>query len=222
MADPAGRPSRYRPQRLGVPAVRHGGVRRAAVQTLDVADADRAALLGLSWGGIVALRVALTAPHRVSALVLSNTTARSVEFRERLAVRLNTLLIRSGIVPGGLGRPVVSGMLSEHSRNENPEFTTRLAQVVDALDKAGLARNVRSVLADRSSVVDALGRITAPALVIGGAEDRALPPTPHSTELADRIAGAQLEVVPRVAHLAPREAPTEVAALIRKFLGPLG
>ncbi|MHA5053914.1 alpha/beta fold hydrolase [Streptomyces sp. SD15] len=194
----------------------------AAIQTLDAAAVDRAAFLGLSWGGIVALRVAITAPDRVTALVLSNTTARSVVLRERLAVRLNALLIRSGIAPGGLGRLVVSGMLSEHSRKRNPEFTTHLAQAVDALDKAGLARAVRSVLAGRSSVVDALGRITAPTLVIGGAEDRALPPEPHSGELAERIAGAQLEVLPRVAHLAPREAPTEVAVLIRKFLAPLG
>jgi pimeloyl-ACP methyl ester carboxylesterase len=47
---------------------------QAAIHTLDIAEAARAALLGLSLGGFVALRVALTAPQRVVALVLQGTS----------------------------------------------------------------------------------------------------------------------------------------------------
>ena len=39
----------------------------AAVQCLDTAGVQSAAMLGLSWGGFVALRVALAAPQRVRA-----------------------------------------------------------------------------------------------------------------------------------------------------------
>ena len=53
---------------------------RAAVDVLDAAAVDRAAVLGLSWGGFVGLRVALAAPQRVTALVLSNTSARRMSF----------------------------------------------------------------------------------------------------------------------------------------------
>jgi 3-oxoadipate enol-lactonase len=60
----------------------------AALQTLDAADAQRAALLGLSWGGFVALRVALAAPKRVTGLVLSNTSARRMSFIRRQRDRL--------------------------------------------------------------------------------------------------------------------------------------
>jgi 3-oxoadipate enol-lactonase len=193
----------------------------AALRVLDDAAVDRAVFFGLSWGGFVALRVALAAPRRVTALVLSNTSARGVGLRERLRVRMLSLLIRVG-VPGGLGRLVVAGMLSDHSRRHDTGFAPKLAATANSLDSAGLARAARSVLGDRTDVVDALHRITVPTLVIVGAEDKALPRAPHSDDLAERIVGARLEVLPRVAHLAPCEEPTKVANLIKEFLAPLG
>ena len=193
----------------------------AALRVLDDAGVDRAVFFGLSWGGFVALRAALAAPHRVRALVLSNTTARGVGFRARLQVRMISLLIRVG-VPGGLGRLVVAGMLSDHFRRHDTGFAPRFAATVNNLDTGGLALAVRSVLGDRTDVVDALHRITAPTLVIAGAEDKALPRAPHSDDLAERIVDARLEVLPRVAHLSPREEPAKVANLIKEFLAPLG
>jgi len=192
---------------------------QAAIHTLDIAEAARAALLGLSWGGFVALRVALTAPQRVVALVLSNTSARRMSFTRRQRDRLVSMLIGLG-VPGGFGRLAVPGLLGEHSRRQDPGLATHLAESINHLDTTGLARALRSCLAERTSVVEALDQITAPTLVIAGAEDTALPLT-HSAELAERIAGARLEVLPRVGHLAPREAPGAVAELLRQFLAPL-
>ncbi|MET7897304.1 alpha/beta fold hydrolase [Streptomyces mirabilis] len=193
----------------------------AALQVLDDAAVDQAALVGLSWGGFVALRVALIAPQRVTALVLSNTSARGVGLSERLRVRMTALLIRTG-VPGGMGRLVAGGMLSDYTRRHNSVFVSKFVERVNHLDTAGLARAARSVLGDRSDVVDVLHRITVPTLVIAGAEDKALPQAPHSDDLAHRIVGARLVVLPRVAHLSPCEEPTKVAALIREFLAPLG
>ena len=191
----------------------------AAVAVLDAAGVDRAALLGLSWGGFVALRVALATPQRVTALVLSNTSARRMSSRERRRDRLLSTIVRLGI-PGGPGRLVVAGMLSEDSRRRDPAFAAQLAHGVNQLDKPGLARAMRSVLAERTSVADELDRIAAPALVIAGAEDPAFPPV-HAQELADRIPGARLETLPRVGHLAPREAPVAVTNLLKSFLASL-
>ena len=188
----------------------------AALHTLDAADAERAALLGLSWGGFVALRVALAAPERVTALVLSNTSARRMSFARRQRDRLVSMLIDLGI-PGGMGRLIVPGALGERFRRQDPGFAAHLAESINDLDTTGLARAVRSCLAERTSVVEALDQITAPTLVIAGAEDKALP-LPHSVELAERIPGARLEVLPHVGHLAPREAPDAVAALLQEFL----
>ncbi len=192
----------------------------ATLQILDAASVGRAAILGLSWGGFVALWLVLAAPQRVSALVLSNTSARRSTFVERQRGRLFAGLVRIGI-PGGRGRLVVAAMASDHTRRHNTAFVTRFSAGANKLDKAGLIRAMRSVDVNSKSVVDALDRITAPTLVIAGAEDHVFPHA-HSQELVDRIPGAQLEVLPNVAHLAPAEAPTAVAALLKGFLEPEG
>src|SRR5439155_27361621 len=77
-----------------------------AIAVLDAAAVDQAALLGLSWGGFVALRVALTAPQRVTALVLANTSARRGSYLQRQQSRLLSSIVRVG-VPGGPGRLVL-------------------------------------------------------------------------------------------------------------------
>lgn len=192
---------------------------RAAIEILDASHVDRAAILGLSWGGFVGLRVALADPERVSGLVLSNTSARRAPLRLRGRDLVFSWLLQIGL-PGGPGKLIASGMLSAQSRRDNPELVADVAGTADGLDPKGLAVAVRSVLVSRTSVVDKLSALTVPTLVIGGAEDKALP-SPHFTELADRIPGARLEVIPGAAHLAPSEAPEVVAKLLRDFLPTL-
>ncbi|WP_431965865.1 alpha/beta fold hydrolase [Nocardia sp. bgisy134] len=188
----------------------------AAVQALDAAGVDRAAILGLSWGGFVGLRVALAAPERVVALVLSNSSARRMSPLERQRDRVLSLLVRIGI-PSRPGKSVVAQLLGEYTRRHDPQFAAELADSIDRLDNVGLSRAMRSVLAERTSVVDALARITAPTLVIDGADDPAFT-RGHSAELAKRIPGAQLEILPRTGHLAPRESALAVSKLIEQFL----
>ena len=53
----------------------HSGV----LDTMDALDIDRAALVGNSFGGAVALRVAVVAPERVAAMALVSTPAPGVE-----------------------------------------------------------------------------------------------------------------------------------------------
>jgi 3-oxoadipate enol-lactonase len=193
---------------------------QAALQVLDATSVDDAAILGLSWGGFVGLRVAIAQPRRVTGLVLSNTSARRASWALRMRDRTFSGMIRVG-VPGGPGRLVAAGMLSKHSRRTDTELVGDLVRTVDGLDGRGLAIAAHSVLVDRTNIAADLELITVPTLVIGGAEDTALP-APHYRELADAIPGARLEILPRVGHLAPREAPDKVSHLMREFLPSLG
>jgi 3-oxoadipate enol-lactonase len=188
----------------------------AAVEILDAAAVARAAFLGVSWGGFVALRVALNAPHRCTALVLSNTSADRMGPIQRRRDTALAALIRLG-VPGGLGRVVVPTLLSAKTRSRDPQFASRLADEIDHLDRAALSRAVRSAVVERTSVAHQIGHISIPTLIIAGAEDHALP-LAHSQRLAREIPGATLHVIPDIAHLAPREAPEAVAALLNDFL----
>ena len=192
----------------------------AAVEILDAAAVEKAVIVGLSWGGYVGMRVALAAPDRVWGLVLSNTGARSVPFALRQRNRLLASLIQAHAIPGGPSRLIMPGLISKHTRRQDPSFAADLAATIDGLDPTGLARAVRSVLVEPTSIVNRLRHISTPVLVITGAEDRGLPPS-YSTELANRIPGARLHVLPDVGHLSPREAPREVAVLIDNFLASL-
>jgi pimeloyl-ACP methyl ester carboxylesterase len=58
-----------------------------------------------------------------------------------------------------------------------------------------------------------LGSITAPTLVIAGAQDPATPPW-HGAAIASAIPGARLRVVRRAAHLANVSNAAEVTALL--------
>ena len=64
---------------------------------------------------------------------------------------------------------------------------------------------------------DRLPAITAPTLVIAGADDLATPVEPHARTIAAGILGARLEVVPG-AHLANIESAEAVTALLTEHL----
>src|SRR5258708_24231354 len=162
----------------------------AAVEILDAAAVARAAFLGVSWGGFVALRVALNAPHRCTALVLSNTSADRTGPIQRQRDKALAALIRLG-VPGGLGRVVVPTLLSAKTRSRDPQFASRLADEIDHLDRAALSRAVWSAVVERTSVAHQIGHISIPTLIIAGAEDHALP-LAHSQRLAPQSPAATL------------------------------
>jgi pimeloyl-ACP methyl ester carboxylesterase len=66
-------------------------------------------------------------------------------------------------------------------------------------------------------LVPTLPRVTAPTLVITGADDPATPPV-HAATIADQIPGARVAVVPDAAHLANVEQPDRVTDLILEHL----
>jgi 3-oxoadipate enol-lactonase len=64
---------------------------------------------------------------------------------------------------------------------------------------------------------DDLARIRAPTLVIGGAQDEAIP-TEHQRALAPAVPGARLEILDPGAHVVSAERAGDVSALILHHL----
>jgi proline iminopeptidase len=67
------------------------------------------------------------------------------------------------------------------------------------------------------SVMDRLGEIKQPVLVLAGRHDFLFPPECQAI-LADRLPNAQLELIERAGHNAPSERPAVVIKAIRRFL----
>ena len=177
---------------------------------LDRLGVRRAHVAGLSLGGMMALRLAAREPARVDRLVALATSAKPDPqgFLDRAAAARS-----GGTAP--LAPTVVSRWLTPAYAAEHPDLVARLeAMIVAAADEGyALCCEVVAAVALRED----LGRITAPTLVVSGAEDPALPP-PHQQAIAEGIAGASLVSVSPGAHLPNLEQPLEVTgALLGHF-----
>lgn len=67
------------------------------------------------------------------------------------------------------------------------------------------------------TVMDRLGEIQVPTLVLAGRDDFQFPPE-HQAELAAGIPNAQLEIIERAGHNAPTERPDQIIQAVRELL----
>lgn len=189
----------------------------AALELLDALAIERAALLGLSWGGMTFMRLALAAPERVRALALLDTSADPEQRLKRIRYRVMAAIYRRFGLVRPLERPVLQAMLGATTLRERPELGRELLERLRGWDRAGVARAVDAVVIRRASIAARLASIRAPTLVLVGEEDRAT-----GVRAAERIArgipGARLVRVPRAGHLSTLEAPGEVTRHLREFL----
>ena len=162
---------------------------------------------GDSLGGAVGLQALLDAPDRIVAAVLLCTGAKigtAEGWRERAArVRASGTTV---VVNQSVERWFAAGFLERE-----PQVGGRLLESLRAADAEAYALACEA-LAD-FDVRSRLGEITVPVLAVAGAEDISTPPD-LLREIADGVQRGALQILDGVAHLAPAEAPQEVAKLI--------
>lgn len=179
---------------------------------------DKAIVVGLSWGGMVAMRFALQHPTRVSALALFDTNAEVEPLKKRIRYRaLLALHKRVGIPYSLFEREVAPLMFGETTLRTKPDLVERSYRHAmgferDALAKAGLA-----VMIHRKSILEKISAIRVPTLVMVGREDIATP-LEKAENIARSIPGAELVVVDGAGHMSALEAPAAVNAHLVPFV----
>lgn len=181
----------------------------AAVRAIaDEVSPDRPFhVAGDSLGGAVTLQLALDAPERVASVTALCTGARigtTESWRERAAT----------VRASGTGAVVTASA----ARWFGPGFIEREPAVAAALLDGLAATDAESYAGACEAlatfdVVDRLPQITAPVLAIAGSADAPTPPESLRT-IAEQVTDGHLVVLDGVGHLAPAEAPAEVARLI--------
>ena len=186
---------------------------RDVLVLLDRLEVERFSFCGLSIGGVVGMWLAREAPERVERLVLCCTSARfapdTFDSRAR-TVRANGV--------GAIADAVVERWFTPAFREGRPEvaeWARRMLLETPAEGYAGCCEAVRD--ADLSG---RLGQISAPTLVIAGADDPAAPPD-QAELIRNSIPDASLEVIPDAAHLANIEQPEAVTQAILDHMRPV-
>lgn len=185
---------------------------------LDAIRAPRAIVIGHSWGGMVALRLALRHRARVAALALVDTSARPEPALRRLKYLGFIALYRVAGMPRWLARAEVGPLLFGPALlAREPWHADDLVHRLNAADRAGVARAARAVLLGRGDVADLLGQVAAPTLLVCGTEDRSTPPA-YTAELGAAIPRARVEWIEGAGHTTPIEAPGRIAELLARFV----
>jgi pimeloyl-ACP methyl ester carboxylesterase len=184
---------------------------RDAVGVLDALGIAKAHVCGASMGGMVAQHLGFAHASRLKSLTLMMTTSghRSLP-KESLAVRRAMLSRpRRGHTPEQKFEHVLDHYVKLYGVIGSPGYPPepralrqRIAVGVKrSFRPQAVARQLVAIVADRHRA-ERLSRITAPTLVIHGEADPLIP-VAAAHDLARRIPGAQLELIPGWGHDLP-------------------
>lgn len=191
---------------------------------------EKWAVLGHSFGGKVALEYALRYPDRLSHLILLDAGGDSWWDQENAP----RMLAKRGFSD----RTVRLAQRWFHGQIAPREFLPILMRLGKAYDPyTSWPKAVRTFIAERHSkprpeaeifgfghlmkgwtVMDRLGEVSVPTLVMAGRDDFVFPPE-HQGQLAAGIPGARLEIIERAGHNPHDEQTAEVMAAVRNFIG---
>jgi len=171
---------------------------------LDAVGLDRATVVGHSMGGAIALDFALHYPDRLDGLILVGSGA------------------RLRVAPA-----ILTGILADFEATVdlvcNCAFGPSASDQLKRLGRQRLLQTPPQVLhgdyaaCDAFDVMERLGEVRSPTLVIGGTADVLTPPK-YSTYLRDHIPGAELVLVDAAGHMVMLEKPEVVSRAISKFI----
>lgn len=185
------------------------------VELLDYLQVERAHVLGLSFGGVVAQRLAVDFPDRVDRLVLVSCADRFTPYLRQIAQLLGQLLRH--LPRRDYQRAVeLLGTAPLHLDGHAEQSEARARSKARAGAKRGeLARQLRCLAC--SPMEDDRYVISAPTLVIAGEHD-VLIPSPYARRMADRIPGSRFHLVRGAGHNPFEECPERVLPEIVGFL----
>ncbi len=190
-------------------------------ELLDKLELDSVAVIGHSFGGMVAAELAAHVPNRVTKLVLAapvglwNEDYPMPDFFTAFPFGMAELLWHDATSPEAATAmtAMAQGDDEEKSQSDDP-LTAMMLRVLPGLvtlgkyiwplpDK-GLGRRLR--------------RIKAPTLLVWGEKDKLMPPQ-YADDFVKAIPDAKAAFIPDAGHMAPYEATADFVRLVDEFLG---
>ena len=179
----------------------------------DALGIERSALCGCSMGGMVGQHLGIHHGERLSALALCDTIAEWPEgggrmWEDRIAAARAEGM--ANLVDGTLARWFTDGY-----RESGGPALARVGEMIRTTPVDGYVGCCHAI-----SAIDYLGRVSeiaVPVLLVVGADDPSTPVSAHEA-IHERVAGSELVVIERAAHLANMEQPDAFNEALARFL----
>jgi 3-oxoadipate enol-lactonase len=186
---------------------------RDVLALLDALQVERAALVGTSQGGFLALRAAMLAPERLAAVAVLGSSAAAEEPEQKVAFEQ----LHEAFVSGVDGPPeqvldAMAGICFGDVFDAEPWKARWREWPAEQFTFAFRA------LADRDDVVDRLAEVQAPVLVLHGTDDRSYRPSYGAAICAGVVRCDGFVEVDGGAHFLSITDPKPVNSALRPFL----
>jgi 3-oxoadipate enol-lactonase len=167
-----------------------------ALAVVDATGATRSHVYGISMGGRIAQRLAISSPNRVAAVVLGATTPgdlHGVQRSPEVAAKFQTA------EPADRFRMLIDELYTPAFQTAHPEVVERFRILIVGEPKPTEILRLHYQASQSHEAWDELPSITAPVLVIHGTDDT-VNPTANAHLLAERIPGAELYLIDGARH----------------------
>lgn len=180
-------------------------------ELFDQLQLDSPAVIGHSFGGMVAAEIAASYPRRVSKLVLLNPIGL---WRDDMPVKNWMIFPTEEVVKMVFYDP--TGPLAKQMLNLPEEEKARQdAQIRVTWSLACTGKFIWPI--PDKGLKKRIHRIASPTLIVWGKHDRLVPPV-YAQEFADRIAGSRVEMFDQAAHVPQLEQLGKVSTAVRDFI----
>lgn len=180
-------------------------------ELFDQLGLEAPAVVGHSFGGMVAAEVAATHPHRVSRLVLISPIGlwrADAPVKNWMSMSPEAMAKVAFYDPEG---PIATQFLT---LPDDPE--AQIDAQIRLIWTLGCTGKFIWPIPDKG-LKKRLHRIHAPTLIIWGQQDGLVPPI-YAQEFANRISHARMEILDKAAHMPHLEQLTLVSSLVQDFL----
>lgn len=172
------------------------------------------ALLGFSYGGIIAFEIMRQAPQRVTRLILLNTNYKAPSEATITSQKKYLKMVETGDFRK-ITTDFTKDSMLHPNHVKNIEIREKVLRMALNVGELGFINQVKSQL-NRLDSTDDLPKINCPTLIITGREDRICPPVLHE-EMARLIPNSTLIIIEECGHLTTLEQPEIVNDTIRKW-----
>jgi 3-oxoadipate enol-lactonase len=192
-------------------------IARGIVALWDHLGIRKSAVVGLGFGGSLALYLAAVEPQRVSRTVALCCRPRQPDDRRDFWRDRRTKAAELGIP--AITKITVDRWLSEAFRAAHPVIDQDLRDAMNRTTLAGY-QAYTGAFADMD-FTDVLDAIKCPVLLVAAEHDHGGGPVSGMTELKGEIPQAELTIISGSGHICVAEAPQAVAKVLSEFLAPL-